>query len=445
MDRGPLRAVVRHLRRWAGPGDVAPSSDADLLTRFVETRDEAAFAEIVQRHGPLVWAVCRSRLSAADADDGFQATFLVLARRAGSIRKRRSLACWLSGVARRVVKATRARQDRRREVQLVHDQTPSGESRETERLEWRTVLGEEVDRLPEKYRLPTLLCYYQGLTNEEAAARLGWPHGTVCGRLARAREMLRKRLTRRGVTLATGVMATGVAGPPTDLIAATLRASVAVNVKGTVLQIAEAVMTAMWISKIKAWMAAGLAIAMLGGTAGVVVSAAGQGKGSAAKPPQEKDRFPLTGLAGAEKIVEDLPEPLRTVLQGRDLPKPEAGDDQLTMLLKERLVSAGKEVEARFNLFAAGSARGTIDILLNAQKRFLEARLALATKPAEQVTAYENAVMQARITEAVNKTRFNAGQIPSQDLDQSRYHRLDMEIKLLQAKAQAEPDAALKK
>src|SRR5262249_38217697 len=92
MDTGPLRAVVRHLRRWAGPADVAPSSDADLLTRFVETRDEVAFAEIVQRHGPLVCAVCRSRLSAADADDAFQATFLVLARRAGSIRKRRSLA-----------------------------------------------------------------------------------------------------------------------------------------------------------------------------------------------------------------------------------------------------------------------------------------------------------------------------------------------------------------
>src|SRR5206468_9418853 len=117
MDTGPLRAVVRHLRRWAGPVDVAPSSDTDLLTRFAETRDEAAFAEIVQRHGPLVWAVCRSRLSAADADDAFQATFIVLTRRARAIRKRESLACWLSGVARRVVQRARAQDQRRREVE----------------------------------------------------------------------------------------------------------------------------------------------------------------------------------------------------------------------------------------------------------------------------------------------------------------------------------------
>lgn len=446
MDTGPLRAVVRHLRRWAGPRDVAPSSDADLLTRFVTTRDQAGFAEIVQRHGPLVWAVCRSRLNAADADDAFQATFLVLARRAGNICKRASLACWLSGVARRAVRSLLTRQARRREVSLEAEHDAGRESPDIERLEWRTVLGEELDRLPEKYRLPTLLCYYQGLTNEEAARRLGWPHGTVCGRLARARELLRKRLTRRGVTLATGALVTGVTGPPTELIAATLRASAAANVQRTVLQLAEAVMTAMWISKAKAWTAGALAIAVLGGTAGAVVWGAGQAKGPPAKPPLATENQPHTSLAEAEKLAEGLPEPLRTIAQGRDLPKPEPGDDQMTMLLKERWRVAAKELEHRFDLFKAGSVRGgTISELIDAQKRLLEARLALSPNEIDQMRAQETMVIQARTVEAVSKSRFDAGQLLPQEYERSRYHRLDMEIKLLQAKAQAERDAGPKK
>src|SRR5262245_63930831 len=113
MDPMPLRTVVRHLHRLAGAGETAPSADADLLARYAATRDEAAFAEIVQRHGPLVWAVCRTGLTAADADDAFQATFLVLARRAAAVRKPASLACGLSGVARRVARTGRTRQAHR--------------------------------------------------------------------------------------------------------------------------------------------------------------------------------------------------------------------------------------------------------------------------------------------------------------------------------------------
>src|SRR5207248_5114133 len=103
----------------------------------------------------------------------------------------------------------------------------------------------------------------------------------------------------------------------------------------------------------------------------------------------------VTDLREAEKLAESLPEPLRSIAQGRDLPKPEPGDDQLTMLLKERQRAAAKELEARFNLFKAGSVRGTIDSLIDAQKRLLEAQLALNTQAADQLRAYENVVMQA--------------------------------------------------
>src|SRR5438876_3400835 len=107
MKSNPLATVLRHLRARSGASTSAASGDAELAERFAQHRDEAAFEEIVRRHGPLVWALCRSALQTADAEDAFQATFVVLARRAANIRKRASLACWLSGVARRVIRQAR--------------------------------------------------------------------------------------------------------------------------------------------------------------------------------------------------------------------------------------------------------------------------------------------------------------------------------------------------
>src|SRR5262245_2980969 len=165
MHRGAMTAVLHHLRATLAHGPGGPSADAELLGRYVAAGDGEAFAEIVRRHGPLVWAVCRDRLPPADAEDAFQATFLVLARKAGGIAKRTSLASWLSGVARRVVLQAR----RRRPTGELPADLPARAEPDAAAREERAVVAAAVDRLPEKYRLPVLLCYYQGLTNEEAA------------------------------------------------------------------------------------------------------------------------------------------------------------------------------------------------------------------------------------------------------------------------------------
>jgi RNA polymerase sigma factor (sigma-70 family) len=183
--------------------DATNLTDHELLDRFITRREEAAFEALLQRHGPLVFGVCRRVLhSAQDAEDAFQATFLVLVRKAASIAKRASLRSWLYGVAYRVaVKARmRALQRTTHENRAVNRST----SDPVEEILWqdlRPVLDEEVNRLPEKYRAPVILCYLEGLSYAEAAAELGCSKGTIALRLEQARDQLRNRLSRRGVAL----------------------------------------------------------------------------------------------------------------------------------------------------------------------------------------------------------------------------------------------------
>ncbi len=193
---------VQVLERLFGDGVVAGFSDAELLERFTTNRDPDAFAAIVARHGPMVMAVCRGRLGcrAADSDDAFQATFLVLMNRAPSLSVGPSLSSWLYRVARRVARQVRLAEARRRrrELAAVRKDEPTAEDL-PERSEVIHLIRQEIDRLPERYRTPIMLCDLQGLTREETAGLLGWPAGTVGGRLARARQTLRERLQRRGL------------------------------------------------------------------------------------------------------------------------------------------------------------------------------------------------------------------------------------------------------
>jgi RNA polymerase sigma factor (sigma-70 family) len=228
MASGPLSTFLRHLRRVARPGTARDHTDAQLLERFVRGRDEAAFELLVWRHGTMVLNVCRRVLGREhDAEDAFQATFLTLARKAGTIGKRESLGGWLYRVAYRVaLRAGTAPRPR----PLPEGPLPDPRTQEPiTGLLWReirSVLDEEVSRLPARYRAAFVLCHLEGRTTEAAARALGCPPGTVGTRLARARALLRRRLARRGFDLsALAVARPGGTAPLAALVDTTVRAS----------------------------------------------------------------------------------------------------------------------------------------------------------------------------------------------------------------------------
>jgi RNA polymerase sigma factor (sigma-70 family) len=210
MADGNLRTLVQYMRRTATPHRSASLSDGQLLERFLSYQDEAAFEVLVWRHGSMVFDVCRRLLRhQQDAEDAFQATFLILVRKAHSIGRSESLSGWLYKVAYRSALAARNRLAAHPMSPLIEVAGPET----TSDLVWRDlrpVLDEEVQHLPEKYRTPFVLCYLEGKTNEEAAQQLGCPKGTILSRLARARERLRLRLSRRGVALSAAALATAL-------------------------------------------------------------------------------------------------------------------------------------------------------------------------------------------------------------------------------------------
>ncbi len=205
MAGGPTGAVLRQLDRLLGQGSVAGLSEWQLLERYHTQRDEAAFAALVARHGPMVLGVCRRILgNNDDVDDAFQATFLVLVKKAGSLGEHDLIGHWLYGVAHRVALRARTVAAKRRLKQPnlnLFDQADKGSTASPD-LGW--VLEEELCRLPHDYRALLVLCYLQGMTHEEAARRLQCPLGTVKGRLARARALLKARLVRRGIAPTAG-------------------------------------------------------------------------------------------------------------------------------------------------------------------------------------------------------------------------------------------------
>lgn len=203
MAREPSAAILDPLRRLVGRSAGSAPPDAQLLENFVLRRDEASFEVLVWRHGAMVLALCKRLLrDAHEAEDAFQATFLVFARKAGSIGRGEVVAAWLYKVAYRVALRLRAASAKRSVAALPPDELSAAEAgTDTDWNDLRPVLDDEIAKLPEKYRRPFVLCYLEGRTNEEAAEQLGCPKGTVLSRLSRGRERLRERLSRRGVAL----------------------------------------------------------------------------------------------------------------------------------------------------------------------------------------------------------------------------------------------------
>src|SRR5262245_61160448 len=232
MATQELADVLQYIRCLAGDRLGDETSDGQLLRRFVEQRDEGAFAAILLRHGPLVFGVCRQVLHEAhDAEDAFQATFLVLASKAASVRKHEALAAWLHRVALNIARTARVDSARRlaherQALPMTQASPPEGEALR----DWQPILHDEVDRLPAKYRVPVILCYFEEKTHDQAARELDWPVGTVKGHLARARDLLRARLARRGLAVSAGVSALLTesavrAAIPAALAQSTLRAA----------------------------------------------------------------------------------------------------------------------------------------------------------------------------------------------------------------------------
>jgi RNA polymerase sigma factor (sigma-70 family) len=298
-----LSSFVRHLRRQLASRDAAEVSDGDLLRRFALTRDGDAFTALLQRHGPLVLGVCRRVLRHDhDAEDAFQATFLVLARKAGSIGQPERLGNWLFGVAWRTARKARAAAARRRARQQPVTDLPAGPGdREACVEELRQALDDEVRRLPDKFRAPLVLCLWQGLTREEAAARLGWSAGAVKGMLERGRELLRSRLARRGVALSAGSLAALFVGSalsaavPAVLSDATVKAALLfaagkANAADSAAALAEGVLRAMFMTQVKWWSAVVLLLGLAGAGAGLLAFGGRLTGGPAAAqagPPQE--------------------------------------------------------------------------------------------------------------------------------------------------------------
>src|SRR6516225_2970496 len=197
MPISPLNMVIQHVLADVGP-DGCGVTDGELLARFLSSRDDNALAALVRRHARMVWGVCcRLLYHHHDAEDAFQATFLVLVRKAADV-PRQAVANWLYGVARQTavrLQATRALR-RRRETQVVNMPEPT--MPEARDAELQRVVDEELSRLPDHYRGVVVLCELEGMTRKEAARQLGIPEGSVASRLARARALLAKRLTQRG-------------------------------------------------------------------------------------------------------------------------------------------------------------------------------------------------------------------------------------------------------
>ncbi len=282
MQKPPIPTVLRHLRRLMGRTATASVTDGELLTRFVVRQDEAAFSALMERHGGMVLAVCRRLLDHHDAEDVFQATFLLLVRKALAIRKYESVGSWLHGVAYRLAMKARVQGTQRRQ----HERD-AADRRDTadffSEIAWRElqqVLDEELQRLPDRYRLVLIHCCLEEQTHEEAASALGLPVGTVKSRLVRGKERLRRRMARRGLTLSATAFATflAVAGgapaglPPllsqTTTQAAVLVASgraVAGVVSAKVLPLVEGGMSAMTASNMKPAVLVLLLAALLAG------------------------------------------------------------------------------------------------------------------------------------------------------------------------------------
>jgi RNA polymerase sigma factor (sigma-70 family) len=333
MDGTKLQRMIGRVRQEINPAGAAGLRDAELLQRWVLHRDEAAFEALLWRHAATVLGVCRRALGDAhEAEDAAQATFLALARKGGAIGEGQAVVAWLHTVAHRMALRARTLLPRAASLPAPHlDAFPARPADDPVWRDLRSVLDEEVSRLPLKYRAAFVVCHIEGRTNEEAARELGCPVGTIVSRLARARRRLRDRLTRRGVTLTAAALAalTGEAAsaavPPALIREAVRAATVAATwggltgvVSTEVVALTEGVMRAMLLTKVKAIAAVVFVFVLLGG-GGVLGYRAVAGDPRAtvaqAEPPVPAKEEKLATVLEDRKEIQDLQDRIKALEQ----------------------------------------------------------------------------------------------------------------------------------
>jgi RNA polymerase sigma factor (sigma-70 family) len=299
MPTSPLSVVIQHLLADLKP-DGDGMTDGELLARFLGSRDEDALAALVRRHASMVWGVCRRLLNHHDAEDAFQATFLVLVRKAADV-PRQAVANWLYGVARQTAVRLRATAVKRgrREMQVVDMPEPT--MPEIRDGDLQHIVDEELSRLPDHYRGVVVLCDLEGMTRKEAARQLGIPEGSVASRLARARVMMAKRLTQRGIVFSGGSVAavlsagSASASTPPALVASTIKAArllaagPAGVVSAKVAALTEGVVKAMFVTKIKGVLAVVLVVGLVLGGIGAGVGLSTHSAAVAQQPGAKAD------------------------------------------------------------------------------------------------------------------------------------------------------------
>jgi len=312
MAAARLGSMLQHLKLLVGGPEAGDTFDRQLLARFVQDHDEAAFTALVRRHGPMVLGISRRVLGdASAADDVFQATFLVLVHKAAALQLRGSLAGWLYTVASRI--AFKAK--KRAMLQHARERQALPARSNADDMHWRelrTVLDEELNRLPARCRLPLVLCYLQGLTRDEAAQQLEWSLGTFKRRLEEGRELLRQRLQRRGLGLSGALLASALAGSataaaPAELMVTTVRSAICfatgeqAAIPAGALTLAQGALHAMRTTRIKFAAAVLVLLGALGVGTGLLLRPAVAGNSSAPAPLVEpnENAAPQPARAGA--------------------------------------------------------------------------------------------------------------------------------------------------
>jgi RNA polymerase sigma factor (sigma-70 family) len=393
MPASPINEVIQHLRSTM-LAEGADLTDGQLLECFVSRREPAALEALVRRHGPMVWGVCRRLLgNHHDAEDAFQAAFLVLVRKAASIRWRAKVGNWLYGVAHQTALKARAMRARRQQRERPAADMPEPTVREPDPWnELQPLLDQEVSRLPEKYRAVIVLCELGAHTVREAARHLGCPEGTVASRLARARAMLAKRLARHGpsvtgATLAAVLSQRAAASVPTSVLSSTIKAVTAVaagqagapgviSVKAAALT--EGVLKAMFMNKLMK-VTAVLCVIALGvfgaGQLGYGTALETQGGGGAGK--QETDLAIIKKrLADLNKQMLSLSKELKAVraaLEGRGV-RPASKGNELRMVPLPKEAKAEEVAKILEQLFNTSGQPKAVHIAAYASKNLVVVR-----------------------------------------------------------------------